>query len=174
MALRRREVLVLGGAGVAAAAAGALVGAFALQSRSGAAELLAARFHDLEGRERRLIEWQGRALLCNFWATWCPPCLEEVPLLVAATQQHPPASAEVVGIAIDNDAKIREFAKKFRINYPVLVAGATAIDLIRRLGNTAGALPFTVLLDRSGALVHRHLGALSRAQLDRLMTGNGR
>jgi thiol-disulfide isomerase/thioredoxin len=174
MALRRREVLVLGGAGLAAAAAGALVGAFALQSRSGAAELLAAAFHDLEGRQRRLIEWRGRALLCNFWATWCPPCLEEVPLLVAAKQQLPTNSVEIVGIGIDKADNIREFARNFKINYPVLVAGATAIDLIRRLGNAAAALPFTVLLDRSGTLVHRQLGALSRAELDRLLTGNGR
>lgn len=165
---------MLGGAGLAAAAAGALVGALALQSRSGAAELLAAKFRDLEGRERRLIDWRGRALLCNFWATWCAPCLEEVPLLVAAKQKQPPDGAEIVGIGIDNVDKIRQFAVKLKINYPVLVAGATAIDLIRQLGNSAGALPFTVLLDRSGTLVHRHLGALSQADLDRLMTGNGR
>jgi thiol-disulfide isomerase/thioredoxin len=174
MAPRRREVLVLGGAGLAAAAAGALVGAFALQSRTGAAQLLAATFHDLQGREHRLIEWRGRALLCNFWATWCPPCLEEVPLLVAAKQQHSSDGVEIVGIGIDQADKIREFAGRFKINYPVLVAGATAIDLIRRLGNAAGALPFTVLLDRSGTLVHRQLGPLSGVQLDRLLTGNGR
>ncbi|MCD6042798.1 MAG: thioredoxin, partial [Burkholderiales bacterium] len=84
MTLRRRELLVLGGTGLAAAAAGALVGVLTLQSRSGAAELLAARFEDLEGRGRRLIDWRGRALLCNFWATWCAPCREEVPLLIAA------------------------------------------------------------------------------------------
>jgi thiol-disulfide isomerase/thioredoxin len=174
MALRRREVLVLGGAGLAAAAAGALVGAFALQSGTGAAELLAARFYDLEGRERRLIEWQGKALLCNFWATWCAPCLEEIPVLIAARQRYVRNSVEIVGIGIDNDDKIREFSTKFKINYPVLVAGATAIDLIRRLGNTAGALPFTVLLDRSGAVAHRQLGALSRTEVDRLMTAIGR
>jgi thiol-disulfide isomerase/thioredoxin len=171
MAFRRREVLILGAAGLAAAAAGAMVGAFVLQTRSGAAELLAAPFRDLEGRERRLIDWKGRALLCNFWATWCPPCLEEVPLLVAAKRKLPPGGPEIVGIGIDNEDKIREFAAKFKINYPVLVAGATALDLLRRLGNSAGALPFTVLLDPSGALAHRQLGALTSADLDRLMTG---
>ncbi len=173
MALRRRELLVLGGTGLAAAGAGALVGVLALQSRSGAAELLAARFEDLEGRGRRLIDWQGRALLCNFWATWCAPCREEVPLLIAAKQQQPANGAEIVGIGIDSADKIREFAANFKINYPLLVADATAINLLRQLGNSAGALPFTVLIDRSGALAYRHLGVLSRQDLDRLLTGNG-
>jgi len=172
MALRRRELLVLGGTGLAAAVAGALMGVLALQSRSGAAELLAARFEDLEGRGRRLIDWQGRALLCNFWATWCAPCREEVPLLIAAKQQQPANGTEIVGIGLDSADKIREFAANFKINYPVLVADATAINLLRQLGNSAGALPFTVLLDRNGALAYRHLGILSRQDLDRLLTGN--
>lgn len=173
MTLRRRELLVIGAAGLAAAAAGALVGVLALQARSGAAELLGARFQDLDGRERRLIDWQGRSLLCNFWATWCAPCREEVPLLVAARQRQPTHGVQIVGIAIDNGDKVREFAANFKINYPLLVAGATAVDLLRRLGNPAGALPFTVLIDRSGALVYRHLGALSGLDLDRLLTGSG-
>lgn len=172
MALRRRELLLLGGAGAAAAIAGALVGALVQQSRSGVADLLAAPFVDLAGRERRLIEWRGRALVCNFWATWCAPCVEEVPMLVAAKLKHGATGPEIVGIGIDNADKIREFATKFKINYPVLVAGATAIDLIRGLGNTAGGLPFTVLIDAHGALVYRHLGLLKQPDLDRLMTGN--
>lgn len=172
MALRRRELLLLGGAGAAAAIAGALVGALVQQSRSGVAELLAAPFLDLEGRERRLIEWRGRALVCNFWATWCAPCVEEVPMLVAAKRKQGASGAEIVGIGIDNADKIREFAIKFLINYPILVAGATAIELIRGLGNKAGALPFTVLIDAHGALVYSHLGLLKQPDLDRLMTGN--
>lgn len=173
MTLRRRELLVLGGTGLAAAAAGALVGVLALQSRSGAAELLAARFEDLEGRERRLIDWQGRALLCNFWATWCAPCREEVPLLIAAKRQQTENGTEIVGIGIDNVDKIREYAANLKINYPLLVADATALSLLRQLGNSAGALPFTVLIDRSGALAYRHLGLLSKQDLDRLLTGSG-
>src|SRR5262245_46766304 len=141
MASSRREALAIAGVGLAAAIAGALFGAFALQSRSGAAQLLAARFTDLDGRPRRLRAWQGSALLCNFWATWCAPCREEVPLLVAAKQQWLPSGTEIVGIGIDSVDKIREFSKNYKINYPVLVADATAIELIRRLGNRAGGLP---------------------------------
>jgi thiol-disulfide isomerase/thioredoxin len=169
MASGRRDALTLGAVGLAAAAAGALSGVFALQSGSGAADLLGARFADLEGRERRLVEWQGRALVCNFWATWCAPCREEVPLLVAAKREWLTEGIEIVGIGLDSADKIREFASIYKINYPLLVADATAIELLRRLGNRAGGLPYSVGLDRSGALVARHLGALKEADLRQVL-----
>lgn len=169
MASGRRDALILGAVGVAAAAAGALAGVFALQARSGAAELLAARFTDLEGRPRRLFEWQGRALLCNFWATWCAPCREEVPLLVAAKQKGLPPGVELVGIGIDHADKIRQFAESYKINYAVLIADATGVALLRGLGNKGGGLPYTVALDRTGAVVARHLGALKEVELRQLL-----
>src|SRR5262245_3317536 len=106
MAISRREGLILGAAGLAAALAGGIAGTLALQARSGAAELLAAGFPDLEGRTRRLRDWRGRAVVCNFWATWCAPCREEIPVLVAAKQNGLPSSIEIVGIGIDNPDKI--------------------------------------------------------------------
>ncbi|HEV3007495.1 MAG TPA: TlpA disulfide reductase family protein [Burkholderiales bacterium] len=173
MASGRREALILGGVGVAAALGGALAGVLALQSRSGAAELLAARFTDLEGQPRRLLEWQGRALLCNFWATWCAPCREEVPLLVAAKQQWLTPRSEIVGIGIDSVDKIRQFAATYKINYPLLVADATAVTLLRTLGNKAGVLPYTVGLDRNGAVAERRLGALKEPELRQVLARLG-
>ena len=169
MANRRRNALILAGIGVAAAAAGAFSGAFLLQSGSGAAGLLAARLTDLEGRPRRLLDWQGRALLCNFWATWCAPCREEIPLLVVAKQQLPPDGTEIIGRGIDRANNIREFAAKYNINYPLLVGDATVIGLMRGLGNANGGLPYTVALDRSGAVVRRKLGALTDAELRQVL-----
>jgi thiol-disulfide isomerase/thioredoxin len=162
-------VLILGGAGLAAAAAGAVVGAFTLQAGSGAADLLAARFQDLDGHPRRLIDWKGRALLCNFWATWCAPCREEIPLLVAAKQKSQSSRIELVGIAIDSVDKIREFSANYKINYPVLVGGAETIGLLRSLGNRAGGLPYTLVLDANGAILQRHLGALTEADLRQVL-----
>src|SRR5512134_1640345 len=169
MANRRRDALILAGVGVAAAAAGALSGVLYLQSQSGAAGLLAARLNDLDGKPRRLIEWRGRALLCNFWATWCAPCREEVPLLVAAKQQLPSYGPEIIGICIDHAANISEFAATYKINYPLLVGGTTVLGVLRELGNTSGGLPFTVALDRNGAVVGRKLGALTAAELRQVL-----
>jgi thiol-disulfide isomerase/thioredoxin len=165
----RRDALIVGGVAAAAAAAGGMAGALFLQSGSGAAALLAAEFGDLEGKPRRLRDWQGTALLCNFWATWCAPCREEIPLLVAAKQQWLPPGTEIVGIAIDQVDKIRDFAKSYRISYPVLVADSRAIDLLRGLGNRAGALPYTVALDAHGTLIWRHLGAVKDLELRKVL-----
>ena len=171
MRLARREALLLGAVALGAAAAGSLIGVLALQARSGAAELLAAPFTDLSGKPRRLLEWQGRVVTCNFWATWCAPCLEEMPMFSAAQQHYAEKGAVFVGIGIDHAAKIAEFTAKLKISFPILVADSSAIDLVRRLGNPAGALPYTVFLDRSGAIVHRKLGALNRLELDQILAG---
>jgi len=167
MAIGRRDALLLAAAGVAAAGAGAIAGALALQSRSGAADLLAARYPDLDGRVRRLLDWQGAVVLCNFWATWCAPCREEVPVLVAAKQQWGPLGFEVVGISIDSADKIREFSKNYQVNYPVLIGDGSALELLRRLGNRGGGLPYSVVLDRTGSILLRHLGAFTALDLRR-------
>jgi thiol-disulfide isomerase/thioredoxin len=169
MVITRRKALLLAAAGIGAAGAGALAGALALQSRSGAAQLLAARYPDLEGRVHRLLDWRGKALLCNFWATWCAPCREEVPLLVSARQQWAGHGLEVVGIAVDNAANIREFSAIYNINYPVLIADASALELLRKLGNRGGGLPYTVAIGPTGAIIHRHLGPFSAAELRRVI-----
>lgn len=166
----RRKALALAGVAAAAAAGGALVGALVVQSGSGAAQLLSAGFVDLDGRARRLLEWRGQVVVCNFWATWCAPCREEVPLLVAAKQQYAAKGLEIVGIGIDQAAKIREFAANYGVNYPMLVAGSEAIDIMRELGNKAGALPYTVLLDRSGRVAGQRLGAFRKEELAQVLT----
>jgi thiol-disulfide isomerase/thioredoxin len=165
--MQRREVLVLGATAAAALAAGGIVGALAIQSASGAAKLLSASFSDLSGRPRRLSEWQGRVVLFNFWATWCAPCREEMPLLDAAARKY---GFSAVGIGIDSAAKIREFAANYGIRYEMLVAGTEAIQLMKDLGNAPGGLPFTLILDRQGRLARRKLGPLSGPELEGIVT----
>lgn len=166
----RRDLLILGSVALAAAGAGALVGPMLVQSRSGAADLLAARFADLAGRPRKLLEWQGRVLVCNFWATWCAPCREEIPLLASAREKFLSKGVEIVGIGIDHASKISEFVKTYNIGYPILVAGSEALALMRKLGNTAGGLPFTVFLDRQGSLADRKLGPIKATELEQKLT----
>jgi len=167
----RREVLILGAVGAAAAGAGLFAGALLLQSSSGASSLLSTAYPDLSGRPRALAEWKGRILVCNFWATWCAPCREEMPMLSRMRDQYAAKGVEVVGVGIDSAAKIREFSNNYPVSYPLLVAGAGAIDLMRSLGNPAGALPFTVVLDRAGAIAYRRLGLLIRADLEPALAG---
>jgi thiol-disulfide isomerase/thioredoxin len=166
----RREALTLAGVAAAAATAGGLVGAFALQA-GGAAELLSAPFADLEGKSRRLRDWHGSIVVCNFWATWCAPCREEVPLLRAAKQQWAGKGVEVVGVGIDSVDKIREFAAIFSVNYPILLGTPETIGLMRKVGNPAGGLPYNLILDRQGAIAHRKLGAFTAADLRQTVDG---
>ncbi|HEX6296443.1 MAG TPA: TlpA disulfide reductase family protein [Burkholderiales bacterium] len=167
----RRKALALGAVAAAAAVGGAFVGALVVQSGSGAARLLSASFLDLEGRTRRLREWRGQVLVCNFWATWCAPCREEVPLLVAATQHYAGKGLKIIGIAIDHADNIRDFAINYLINYQMLVGGSETIEIMRDLGNKATALPYTVLLDRSGRLAGQRLGAFRKEELAQVLMG---
>lgn len=164
----RREVLMLLAVGTVAAGLGVALGP-RLADRLGSADrevLRAARFTDLSGKPRILDEWQGRILVLNFWATWCPPCREEIPALVRARDNLLAKGVEFIGIAIDQEAKVTEFVKSVRITYPVLLADVAGLDLMRKLGNSAGGLPFTVVLDRAGDIAHRHLGVVTQESIE--------
>jgi thiol-disulfide isomerase/thioredoxin len=166
----RREALILGAAGVAAAAAGFLVGPLLLEEKGrGDSVLRSATLVDLAGNLRHAAEWEGRILVWNFWATWCTPCREEIPLLIAAREKYGPSGIEIVGIAIDNAAKVREFSSSLNISYPILLAEADGLGLMLKLGNRSGGLPYTVVIDQQGNLVHRKLGALKQADLDAVL-----
>ena len=103
MAPARREVLILGAAGAAAASAGFLVGPLLTRGNTDDKAIETASFPDLQGKLRQLSEWQGRVLVINFWATWCAPCREEIPLLMTAGAKYRSNGIEVVGIAVDQD-----------------------------------------------------------------------
>jgi len=109
-------------------------------------------------------------LVVNFWASWCPPCLEEIPGLVRIHRELAPKGLQIVGIAVDSADNARKSAAQLGVSYPVLVAGMEVIDLTRRLGNRAGALPYTLILDRNGKVVATRLGLISEAELTRIIT----
>ena len=164
----RREALTLVAVGALATAAGAY---FAPSlppdaDTAGVTGLLDAPVRDLEGRLRRVVEWKGRVLVCNFWATWCAPCREEIPALGRLRAKMSPKGVEIVGIAIDQAVNVVNFVKELDIRYPVLLADEGGIELMRRLGNKGGGLPFTVILDRKGTLNYRKLGPIAEADLE--------
>lgn len=167
----RRNALVLAGAGLAAAAGGFLAARLLVGGGNGEQALFAARLPDLAGKSRQLAEWRGKVLVCNFWATWCAPCREEIPLLVAARAKYASQGVEIVGIAVDNAAKVGEFSRLMGVTYPILLSEADGLELMRRLGNTSGGLPYTVFLDREGRVAHRKLGALKAPDLEQILGG---
>lgn len=165
----RREWLALTGVGLAAAAAGTLLWPRLNPEASAIRMLMATNFSDLAGNIRQISDWRGKILVCNFWATWCAPCREEMPLFARMQMEYADKSVQFVGIGIDQVSKMREFSKSFRIPYPLLVAGAETLGLMQKLGNASGGLPFTIVLDRGGRLAARHLGALQQAELAPLL-----
>ena len=152
----------------------ALVGGVALfrhtnpPPRDGSA-LLTLVLPDLQGREQPLAQWRGKVLIVNFWATWCAPCREEMPHFVEIQKRDGPKGLQFVGIAVDQADKVRGFAQEIGLNYPALIGGFGAIELSKALGNDLSALPFTVVIDRRGNVVHTQLGLLRPDKLDDLL-----
>ncbi len=164
-----RRFLAWGAIAVAAIAAAGF-GAYLGQRAPGAAApnadaLLAISLPDPAGKQESLGQWKGKVLVINFWATWCGPCREEMPAFVRAQTEHGAKGLQFVGIAVDQPDKVREFAQEIGLNYPVLIGGYGAMELSRTLGNSVMALPFTVVVDRSGRIVHTQLGALQEQKL---------
>jgi len=136
-------------------------------ARDTAAErLLRLSLPDPQGRETSFRQWEGRVLLVNLWATWCAPCREEIPALIAVQNKYVTNGVQIVGIAVDSADKVKEFATEFRINYPLVIGGLEAIEISRMLGNRAGGLPFTAVLDRQGKLALAHTGGMTLAEID--------
>jgi thiol-disulfide isomerase/thioredoxin len=158
---------VLLGAGALAAAAGA---GFAWWRSHGRAEALAAdlwslRFDAPAGAPFELGRFRGKPLLLNFWATWCPPCVREMPALDRFNREFSPRGWQVLGLAADRPEPVREFLFRTPVGYTIGLAGFAGIDLSRQLGNLSGGLPFTVLVDAAGRIAHRHSGETHFEQL---------
>jgi thiol-disulfide isomerase/thioredoxin len=124
---------------------------------------------DLAGTSQPLSQWRGKVVAVNFWATWCPPCREEIPELVRIQQSLGPSGVQIVGVAVDEKAKVAAFAEKAGINFPTLLLEYGGIELSRRTGNRAGGLPYTVVLDRQGRIAHVELGAIRIAAFEGLL-----
>ncbi len=165
--MKRRSLLLGAGVGTVAAALGTGVAWWRLRPHQSPLPpgFWDSRFERPEGGELALADFRGKPLVLNFWATWCPPCVTELPLLDAFHKTHSAAGWSVVGLAVDSPTPVREFLRKRPLALPVGLAGLDGVEFGRSLGNGQGGLPFTVVLDRSGNVHQRHLGALKEADL---------
>lgn len=186
----KRRTIIFGGAGLLAITATAWLAWQSTSRRAPAANravslsgsatpkvtanpgaLYAASLPDLAGNTIALSQLKGRPVVANFWATWCAPCVEEMPHLDALSKSLP--NIQFVGIGIDTAANIAQFVTKIPVSYPLYVAGHAGIGLVRELGNAAGGLPFTVLLDAEGHIFDTILGQVSledlQKRIDRLV-----
>jgi thiol-disulfide isomerase/thioredoxin len=132
---------------------------------SAVGRLFAQSLPDAAGKQQPLSQWQGKALLVNFWAPWCAPCVREMPELVTLAKELGAQNVNVIGIGIDSPSNIAQFADKFQISYPLYVAGMSGTDLARAFGNQAGGLPYTVLIGADGQVRKTYLGELKFDQL---------
>ncbi|MDO9435174.1 TlpA disulfide reductase family protein [Hydrogenophaga sp.] len=165
----QRRTLWMAGVAVAAGAAGALISTrrFQLEPVMSEAEAAfwAGAFDGPNGEAVRMADFRGRPLLVNFWATWCPPCVEELPMLNAFHEAHKAQGWQVLGLAVDQPSAVRSFMQKLPLVFPVGMAGLAGTELSRSLGNPAGALPYSVVFGGDGAVVHRKIGKVSDADL---------
>ena len=165
-----RRRFLYGGVAVAAAAAGAGLAWWrytpAETSAAAVASLWTANFDTPDGTSLSMQAFRGRPLLLNFWATWCPPCVEELPLIDAFYRQNKAKSWQVIGLAIDQPSSVRTFLTRRPVSFPVGLAGLNGTELGKSMGNASGALPFTVVLAADGQLLHRKMGRLLAADLD--------
>jgi len=125
---------------------------------------------DTEGRLRRVAEWDGKLLVVNFWATWCPPCVHEIPVFNMLQRRYAGRGVQFLGIAIDDLDNVKTFIAEVGLDYPTLHGQLDAMDVGRAYGNRLGGLPFTVLVGPDGNVVHRHAGPLDEATAESLIT----
>jgi thiol-disulfide isomerase/thioredoxin len=163
------------GAGLGAAALGIFV---ALQSgkprkadaalSAEASAFWARRFAGLDGAELDVARWRGQPLLANFWATWCPPCVKELPEINQFYKEAHGQGWQVLGLAVDQLEPVKAFLQKTPLDFPIALAGADGLGLVRELGNAAGGLPFSIAFNAEGEINWRRLGVTHLEELREL------
>lgn len=170
--MNRRNMLY-GGAAAAAALAGAGAAWWKFQPHDtvpgepalSAQAFWAMSFDSPDGKPVPMSSFRGKLLLVNFWATWCPPCVEELPLLDFFYQENKDKNIQIVGLAVDQPSAVRTWLQIRPLNFPVGMAGLGGTELSKSLGNLSGSLPFTVVFAPSGQLLHRKIGKVLPEEL---------
>ena len=133
-------------------------------------QLFAMQLSDPAGAPLPMSQFRNKRLVVNFWATWCPPCIEEMPELSGMAAEFAGMDIEFVGIAIDQPANVAKFLQKTPVKYPIAVAGSAGLAMISALGNAQGGLPFTLVLNADASVRERYLGKVQMPALRQVLT----
>ncbi|NOX43107.1 MAG: TlpA family protein disulfide reductase [Gammaproteobacteria bacterium] len=124
---------------------------------------------DVEGQTRNISEWDGKVTVVNFWATWCPPCRKEIPVLIELQETYENQGLQIIGVAIDSKEKVQDFMDTMGIEYPSLIGENNAIEISKNYGNRYSALPFTAIINRQGEITFTHRGELTREHVEEII-----
>lgn len=125
---------------------------------------------DVEGKPQSVDQWNGKVVLINFWATWCPPCRREIPAFIRLQEAYRDKGLVIVGIALDTQQAAIDYVDPMGINYPILVGEVEGISLTQVYGNELGALPYSVIVDRNGVIQETFLKEVSYEDAEKLIT----
>ena len=167
--MNRRQWIMIGGISLLALLAGVFssqwISQTGLASDPSIKAFFANPWQTPDGKPANSENWRGKVLVLNFWASWCPPCVEEMPALDRIAQEYASKNVLIVGIGIDSPSKIREFLQKTPVSYPIVLGGLEGSNLSKQMGNTQGALPYTVVINSKGKSIYTKLGKISEEEL---------
>jgi thiol-disulfide isomerase/thioredoxin len=164
-----RRTLFIAGFGLLAGLAGFGLGRLLQHGATSVATVTDFKLQDLAGRPHSLADWQGKLVLLNFWATWCPPCRAEIPLFLDVQRRYAGRGLQIVGISVDHPEAVARFWQEMGIDYPLLIADENTFELMVAYGNRSNGLPYSVLIGPDGAIVATKLGPYHRAELEALI-----
>ena len=167
--MNRRQWIMIGGISLLALLAGVFSSQWISQTGMASDPSIKAFFANPwqtpDGKPANSENWRGKVLVLNFWASWCPPCVEEMPALDRIAQEYASKNVLIVGIGIDSPSNIREFLQKTPVSYPIVLGGLEGSNLSKQMGNTQGALPYTVVINSKGKSIYTKLGKISEEEL---------
>jgi len=167
--VNRRQWIMISGISVLALLAGVFssqwISQTGLASDPSIKAFFANSWQTPDGKSANSENWRQKVLIVNFWASWCPPCVEEMPALDKIAQEYAPKNVLIVGIGIDSPSNIREFLLKTPVSYPIVIGGLEGSNLAKQMGNAQGALPYTVIINSKGKAIFTKLGKISEEEL---------
>lgn len=124
---------------------------------------------DVQGKTHSIREWDGKIILLNFWATWCPPCQREMPAFVKLQDKYGKLGFQIIGVAIDQKQAVLDFADSIGVNYPMLIGELDAVDVAKRYGNERGQLPYSVIIDQSKRVILVKRGEITHEEIEKVI-----